>query len=203
MTRSLTIRGIPDAVLARLRARAAARHRSLNGEILAILTRATEEPGASRASAVRETAAKYDAASHGAATYDAAPHGAATHDAASHGAATHDPATYDAAAAVEPAGTSLLDGIDRDALAAVCRRYHICWLAVFGSHARGDARANSDVDVVVEFEPGRTPGLGIVRVADALRPMLGGRRVDLVTRRGLAPRLRDRILAEARELYAA
>jgi uncharacterized protein len=165
MTRSLTIRGIPDAVLARLRARAAARHRSLNGEVLAILTGAAEELGASRA-AVRETGTSNDATS------------------------------YDAM-------SLLLDGIDRDALAAVCRRHHIRWLAVFGSHARGDARAISDVDVVVEFEPGRTPGLGIIRVADALRPVLGGRRVDLVTRRGLAPRLRDRILAEARELYAA
>jgi uncharacterized protein len=189
-TRSLTIRGIPDAVLARLRARAAARHRSLNGEVLALLTGAAEDPPrAASASTVRETVATYEAASYG--------------------AATHDPATNDAAAAspggtaVGPAATSLLDVVDRDALAAVCRRHHIRWLAVFGSHARGDARPNSDVDVVVEFEPGRTPGLGIIRVADALRPVLGGRRVDLVTRRGLAPRLRDRILVEARELYAA
>jgi uncharacterized protein len=188
-TRSLTIRGIPEAVLAHLRARAAARHRSLNGEVLAILTSAAEEAlGGSRASAVRETARFYDAAPHDTASHDTAPPDAASHDAGSHDTAAHD---------------SLLDVINRDALAAVCRRHHIRWLAVFGSHARGDASVNSDVDVVVEFEPGRTPGLGIIRVADALRPVLGGRRVDLVTRRGLAPRLRDRILAEARELYAA
>jgi uncharacterized protein len=97
----------------------------------------------------------------------------------------------------------LLDAVDRDALAGSAGSIGIRWLAVFGSHARGDARPDSDVDVVVEFAPGMTPGLGIIRVADALRPVLGGRRVDLVTRRGLAPRLRDRILAEARELYAA
>jgi predicted nucleotidyltransferase len=42
-----------------------------------------------------------------------------------------------------------------------------------------------------------------MRVADALRPVLGGRRVDLVTRRGLAPRLREQILAGARTLHAA
>jgi uncharacterized protein len=197
MTRSLTIRGIPDAVLARLRARAAARHRSLNGEVLAILTGVAEEaPGTSRASAVRETVATYEAASYGAATHDPATHDAA---AASPGGTAVSPG----GTAVGSAGTSLLDVIDRDALAAVCRRYHIGWLAIFGSHARGDASASSDVDVVVEFEPGRTPGLGIIRVADALRRVLGGRRVDLVTRRGLAPRLRDRVLAEARELYAA
>ena len=97
----------------------------------------------------------------------------------------------------------LLERVDHEALAAVCRRYHIRSLAVFGSHARGDARPDSDVDVVVDFEPGMTPGFGIVRVAEALRPVFDGQRVDLVTRRGLAPRLRDSILASARSLYAA
>jgi predicted nucleotidyltransferase len=100
-------------------------------------------------------------------------------------------------------GPTLPDLVDRDALAAACRRHHIQWLAVFGSHARGDARPESDVDVLVDFAPGMTPGFGIVRVAEALRPIFGGRRVDLVTRRGLAPRLRDGIVASARALYAA
>jgi uncharacterized protein len=169
--RALTIRGIPDDVLGRLRARATEQHRSLNGEVLAILTRAADrapdaaghDAGATRAEAVRETAPVYGPA----------------------------------------ASVSMLDDIDRDALAAACRLHDIRWLAVFGSHARGDARPESDVDVVVDFEPGSTPGLGIIRVADALRPVFGGRRVDLFTRRGLAPRLRDDILAGARELYAA
>jgi uncharacterized protein len=174
--RSLTIRGIPDAVLARLRARAAREHRSLNGEVLSILARAAEDDAScQRAATVRETAPVY---------------GRAEREAGS--------------AATRPAaGTSLLDAVDRDALAGVCRRHGIRWLAVFGSHARGDARPDSDVDVVVEFAPGMTPGLGIIRVADALRPVLGGGRVDLVTRRALASRLRQRILSEARELYAA
>jgi uncharacterized protein len=177
-TRSLTIRGIPDFVLARLRDRAAAHHRSLNGEVLAILAAAAEEEAPSSVTArqvvaVREAAAAYAMA---------APPG---RDASGTPAA------------------SLLDVVDRPALRAVCRRHHIRWLAVFGSHARGDERGDSDVDVVVEFEPGRTPGLGIIRVAEALRPVFGGRRVDLVTRRGLSPRLRDHILSEARELYAA
>jgi hypothetical protein len=97
----------------------------------------------------------------------------------------------------------LFDAVDREALTAVCRRHHIKWLAVFGSHAHGDARPDSDVDVVVDFEPGMTPGLGIVRVAEALRPAFGGRCVDLVTRRGLSPRLRDHVLATARVLYGA
>jgi uncharacterized protein len=175
-TRSVTIRALPDATLERLRARAARQHRSLNGELLAILTRAAEEePGPPGVGTVREPVATYEPARP--AAHDAAP---------------------DNRAAVP-----LVDAIDSAALAAVCRQHHIRRLAVFGSHARGEARADSDVDVMVEFAPGRTPGLGIVRVAEALGPVFGGRRVDLVTRRGLAPRLRDRILAEARELYAA
>lgn len=91
--------------------------------------------------------------------------------------------------------------VDRDALARVCRRHHIRWLAVFGSQARGEARPDSDVDVVVEFEPGMTPGFAIETVVEALRSVLGGRRVDLVTRRGLSPRFREHILATAVPLY--
>jgi hypothetical protein len=112
------------------------------------------------------------------------------------------PEPYIVTAPPEPA-TAIPDAVHRDALAAVCRRHHIRWLAVFGSHARGDARPESDVDVVVDFEPGMTPGLGIVRVAEALRSVFGGRRVDLVTRRGLSPRLRGRVLATALVLYGA
>jgi uncharacterized protein len=175
-TRSLTIRGLSDETLERLRARAARQHRSLNGEVLAILARAAEEDaGVRSAGTLREASATYRAVRRAAGDTATSPGNAAP----------------------------LIEGIDLDVLAATCRRHHIRWLAVFGSHARGEARADSDADVVVEFAPGMTPGLGIVRVADALRPVFGGRRVDLVTRRGLAPRLRDRILAEARELYAA
>ncbi|MBR9990726.1 MAG: nucleotidyltransferase domain-containing protein, partial [Gemmatimonadetes bacterium] len=72
-----------------------------------------------------------------------------------------------------------------------------------GSLVRGDALPDSDVDVIVDFAPGITPGFGIVHVADALRPVLGGRRVDLVTRRGLSPRMRDHVLSSAKTLYAA
>jgi uncharacterized protein len=199
-SRSLTIRGIPDAVLARIRARAAREHRSLNGEVLAILARAAAEDASSpRPAAVGGAALEYGAA-------EAAAGGASSPRPAAVGetAPEYGPAeTAAGSAAARPAAVSLLDAVDRDALAGVCRRHRIHWLAVFGSHARGDARADSDVDVVVEFAPGMTPGLGMIRVAEALRPVLGDRRVDLVTRRGLAPRLRDRVLSEARELYAA
>src|SRR5574341_983887 len=100
-------------------------------------------------------------------------------------------------------GRPFMEQVDRDALARVCRRHHIRWLALFGSQARGEAGPGSDVDVVVEFEPGMTPGLGIETVAEALRSALGGGRVDLVTRRGLSPRLREQILATAVPLYGA
>ncbi len=174
--RSLTVRGIPETVLSRLRTRAAQQHRSLNGEMLAILARAAAEGAAvSGLEVVRETPAAY---------------------ALSRAATTR-------SAGRPESPVPLLDAVDRDALARDCRQHHIRSLAVFGSHARGDAGPDSDIDVVVEFEPGMTPGLGIVRVADALRPVFGGRRVDLVTRRGLAPRLRDRIMSEAVVLYAS
>ena len=98
---------------------------------------------------------------------------------------------------------ALLDAINRDAIVRVCEQHHIRFLALFGSQVKGDAGSDSDVDVLVEFEPGMTPGLGIEAVADALRPAFGGRRVDLVTRRGLSPRLRDEILRTAVTLHGA
>lgn len=166
--RTVTIRGVSDATLKALRARSAANHRSLNGELLVLLEGAVAESSHRTPTQVREAV----------------------------------PEPYIVTAPPEPA-TAIPDAVHRDALAAVCRRHHIRWLAVFGSHARGDARPESDVDVVVDFEPGMTPGLGIVRVAEALRSVFGGRRVDLVTRRGLSPRLRGRVLATALVLYGA
>lgn len=110
---------------------------------------------------------------------------------------------YTAAPKAPKRERALADTVDRKALAAICRRYGIRWLALFGSHASGTARADSDVDVIVDFEPGKTPGFGIVRVADALRTTFGGRRVDLVTRNGLSPRMREQVLAGAVPLYGA
>jgi len=57
------------------------------------------------------------------------------------------------------------------------------------------------VDLLAEFEPGMTPGLAIENVARSLEPLFGGRRVDLLTPRGLSPRLQDRIAATAVPLY--
>src|SRR3954466_7340490 len=69
--------------------------------------------------------------------------------------------------------------IDQTGLAALCRRHHIRKLALFGSVLRDDFRPDSDVDVLVEFEPGQT--VGLIRLAGIERELseLLGRRVDL------------------------
>jgi predicted nucleotidyltransferase len=88
-------------------------------------------------------------------------------------------------------------------LAAICRRYRVGRMSVFGSVARGEARPDSDVDILVEFLPGAAVGMveyaGLMLALQALM----GRRVDLVTRPALKPALRDSILQEAQMLYAA
>ncbi len=92
--------------------------------------------------------------------------------------------------------------MDREALAALCRRHGIRRLALFGSVLRGNARPDSDVDVLVEFEPGQTPGLRFIAIEDELSHLLG-RKVDLNTPGFLSPHFRDRILREAFPLYEA
>lgn len=69
---------------------------------------------------------------------------------------------------------------------------------IFGSVARGEARADSDVDFLVDMEPGRTL-LDMGGLLMDLRDLLG-LEVDVVTERGLKPRIRDRVLKEAERL---
>jgi hypothetical protein len=69
---------------------------------------------------------------------------------------------------------------------------------------RDDFGPDSDVDVLVEFEPGHVPGLfGISRMARELSPLLGGRTVDLRTPEDLSRYFRDEVLAIAEVQYAA
>jgi hypothetical protein len=92
--------------------------------------------------------------------------------------------------------------LDRRMIAAFCRRHHIRKLAVFGSALRDDFRPDSDVDLLVEFEPEHTPGL--IRLG-AMEEELGrvlGRRADLVTAKSLSRHIRDRVLAAAEPVYA-
>lgn len=93
--------------------------------------------------------------------------------------------------------------VDYDALAQFCQRHHIARLALYGSSLRGDFSATSDIDVLVEFEPGRVPGL--LRLAEMeIEPgdLLGGSEVELRTYEDLSKFFRDEVRASARQLYA-
>jgi predicted nucleotidyltransferase/predicted transcriptional regulator len=91
---------------------------------------------------------------------------------------------------------------DRAKLAELCRKHGIRKLSLFGSVVSDDFGPDSDVDLLVEFEPGRTPGLAIADIEDELSALFGGRRVDLVTERSLHPLIRERVLATALVQYA-
>ncbi|MCS7195363.1 MAG: nucleotidyltransferase family protein [Meiothermus sp.] len=88
-------------------------------------------------------------------------------------------------------------------LQALCRRYRVKRLSLFGSAARGELGPQSDVDLLVEFEPEAAVGfLTLARMARELSELFG-RPVDLVPRSGLKPILRERVLREERVLYAS
>jgi uncharacterized protein len=88
-----------------------------------------------------------------------------------------------------------------DVLAAFCRRHGIRRLAVFGSAVRGDVRDDSDVDLLVEFEPGRVPGLLSLASMELELGALVGREVELRTYEDLSRHFRDEVRASARALY--
>lgn len=92
--------------------------------------------------------------------------------------------------------------VDKAKLAEFCRRHHIRKLSLFGSVLRDDFGADSDVDVLVEFASGHTPGLAVVDVQEELSALLGGRRADMVNPKYLNRRLKSRVLAEAEVQYA-
>ena len=93
---------------------------------------------------------------------------------------------------------------DPDALASVCRKHGIRRLSLFGSTLQGTATPDSDVDLLVEFEPSATPGfLGMAAIEQELSELLGGRKVDLRTPEELSRYVRDQIMSEAEVQYAA
>ncbi len=83
-----------------------------------------------------------------------------------------------------------------------CRTHHVRKLSLFGSVVREDFSPASDVDVLVEFEPGHTPGLDFFTMENELSRLLG-RRVELHTPRFLSEEIRKRALAEAEVQYVA
>ena len=92
--------------------------------------------------------------------------------------------------------------VEEARLAAICDRYGIAKLEIFGSEARGTAKPGSDIDVLYTLRSGRKLGWEIEQLADELSELFG-RKVDLVSSRSLHPLLRPSVLAEARPLYAA
>ncbi len=85
--------------------------------------------------------------------------------------------------------------IDRDRIADFCRRNHIVRMLFFGSVLREDFRDESDVDVLVEFEGGHTPGLAFFAMEQELSALLG-RKVDLNTPGFLSGEVRTEALRE-------
>ena len=93
--------------------------------------------------------------------------------------------------------------VDETKLSDLCRRYRVSELSFFGSAARGEMRPDSDIDVMVEFDPGARIGLLKFESLSEDLAALVGRKVDLVTKRGLKPWIRPHVLKEARVIYAA
>ena len=91
--------------------------------------------------------------------------------------------------------------VDEKRIAAFCRRHHIRRLSLFGSVLREDFAPDSDVDVLVEFEPDHVPGLAFFAMETELSDLLG-RKVDLNTPGFVSPYFRNEVLAEAEVQYA-
>ena len=92
---------------------------------------------------------------------------------------------------------------DREKLAEFCRRNYISKLSFFGSVLRDDFRPDSDIDVLVEFEPEREPGLlRLARLENELSSLLDDRKVDLRTSQDLSRYFRDEVIASAELQYA-
>ncbi len=172
---SFSVKNVPDHVAGALRTRARRNHRSLQGELLAVLE-AAARPDDAAASEVREAPAPWPEPS-------SAPVTA--------------PRPSDRTPA--PPGEFV---VDRGKLADLCRRHHIRRLSVFGSALRPDFGPEGDVDFLAEFDERHPVGLRIFDVEADLAGLLGGRRPDLVNPKSLNARLKAAVLASAKVLYA-
>jgi predicted nucleotidyltransferase len=95
----------------------------------------------------------------------------------------------------QPATRRVMPAEVASSVRALGERFGVHNIRVFGSTARGDARADSDLDLVVEYVPGHG-GFAFVEFCERVEDLLG-RKVDVVTEKSLHPIIRDRILAEA------
>lgn len=92
--------------------------------------------------------------------------------------------------------------VNTDDLADICRRYQVRELAIFGSALRDDFGEESDIDVLVEFQPGARVGLFRYFDLQSELERLFGRKVDLVSKKGLKPIIRDEVINTSEVLYA-
>ncbi|MGV0027082.1 nucleotidyltransferase family protein [Phormidesmis priestleyi] len=103
--------------------------------------------------------------------------------------------------------------ISREKITDLCQRWHIAKLSLFGSVLRDDFRPDSNIDVLVEFQPKHIPGfLKLHQIQEELSALLENRQIDLVTPKFLNHRIRDlfeisasadRILSQAEVYYVA
>jgi predicted nucleotidyltransferase len=93
--------------------------------------------------------------------------------------------------------------IDQEKIAEFCQRNHIRKLSLFGSAIREDFRADSDVDVLIEFEEGKGAGLlGLAHMEGELTGLVGGRKIDLRTPGDLSRYFRKEVVSSALVRYA-
>lgn len=93
--------------------------------------------------------------------------------------------------------------VPEDQIAAFCERHHISRLSLFGSVLRDDFVPDSDIDVLVEFEPENVPGMiGLLTMQGELEELFG-RSVDLLTPKFIHPSIRQRVVSEAQVIYDA
>jgi len=92
--------------------------------------------------------------------------------------------------------------IAKGKIADFCRRHYIRRLAIFGSALRDDFGPESDVDVLVDFIAGHTPGFfGLFDMEEELQPLFGGRKVDVRTPQDLSRYFRQEVVATAEVQY--
>jgi predicted nucleotidyltransferase len=96
-----------------------------------------------------------------------------------------------------------LPDVDPTTLAEFCTRHRIRRLSLFGSQATGTAHPDSDIDLLVEFEPEAVPGfLGLARISTQLSALAGGRLIDLRTPEDLSLHFRDEVIRRAEVVFA-
>ena len=94
--------------------------------------------------------------------------------------------------------------LPRKKIETFCRKHHIRRLSLFGSVLRDDFSPDSDVDILVDFEPGHTPSFfRLFAMQDELSEMLGGRKVDMRTPNDLSRYFRDDVVRNAVVQYAS